>query len=248
MPRTVALFSLGGAPGVTTLAMALASVWPEESGAVLVEADAAGGDIGTWHRLPASPGLTDLAAASRHRQPGAGEGPGAHTQTLPGGLAVCVAPVTADRAGGAVRLLADNAPTLATGPGPAVIVDLGRLAPRSPTARLALHADTALLVTRDDTAQLRRVKESVPAFTESFSRLRLVVVGGGESAKEIANVMGIPVLGRIRSDDKAAAFLRGERRISRPQRRPLFKAAATLAGRLAEPTSPVSPQPAGTAA
>ncbi|GAB3208472.1 hypothetical protein ACQEU5_04220 [Marinactinospora thermotolerans] len=247
MPRTVALFSLGGAPGVTTLAMALASVWPDESGAVLVEADAAGGDIGTWHRLPASPGLTDFAAASRHRQSGAGEGPSAHTQTLPGGLPVCVAPVTADRAGGAVRLLADNNPTLATGPGPAVIADLGRLAPRSATARLALQADTALLVTRDDTAQLRRVKESAPAFTESFSRLRLVVVGGAESAKEIANVMGIPVLAQIGPDDKAAAFLRGERRLSRPQRRPLFKAAATLAGHLAEP-APADPQPTGTAA
>ncbi|RCV47523.1 hypothetical protein DEF28_26040, partial [Marinitenerispora sediminis] len=55
-------------------------------------------------------------------------------------------------------------PAPATGPGPAVVTDPGRLTPRSPTAHLARHADTALLLTRDDTAQLRRVKESVPAF------------------------------------------------------------------------------------
>ncbi|RCV57480.1 hypothetical protein [Marinitenerispora sediminis] len=176
MPRTVALFSLGGAPGVTTVALALAGTWPEEAGAVLLEADAAGGDVATWHRLPPSPGLTDLAAAARRRPagPATATGPGEHAQGLPGGLSVCVAPVTADRAGGAVRLLADASPMLATGPGPAVVTDLGRLTPRSPTAHLARHADTALLLTRDDTAQLRRVKESVPAFAVGALAQRLV--------------------------------------------------------------------------
>src|SRR5699024_5236667 len=85
MTRTVALFSLGGAPGVTVAALAMAAVWPAPSGAALIEADASGGDIAAWQRLQPSPGITDLAAAVRHRGAGPQADPHSYTQTLPGG-------------------------------------------------------------------------------------------------------------------------------------------------------------------
>ncbi len=166
MPRTVALFSLGGAPGVTCAAMALSAVWPGGTGAVLVEADASGGDVATWRRLQPDPGLTGLAAAARHG--GASADLAAHTQILPGGLSVCHAPVTADRAEGAVRLLSQNPGVLASPSGPAVVLDLGRLTPGAAASALATWADEALLLVADDLAQLRRAKEASEALTRSL--------------------------------------------------------------------------------
>ncbi|MDA8370667.1 MAG: hypothetical protein M0026_12500 [Nocardiopsaceae bacterium] len=236
MARTVAVFSLGGAPGVTTFAMALASVWPGKAGAVLLEADAAGGDIAAWRRLPTSPGLVDLAAAARHEQTPGAQALAllAHAQTLPGGLPVCVAPATAERAGGAVRLLSQHPRVLAARTGPAAVMDLGRLVPRSPTAQLAVAADTAVLLVHDDLAQLRRVKEAAAALAAGFGELGLVVRDGRDSDTEIAQAVELPVWGRVPTDAKGAAFVRGERAGRRPGRWPLLNAAAALARRLAD--------------
>ncbi|GAA1449005.1 hypothetical protein [Nocardiopsis tropica] len=236
MPRTVALFSLGGAPGVTCAAMALAAVWPGGAGAVLVEADASGGDVATWRRLQPDPGLTGLAAAARHG--GASADLAAHTQVLPGGLSVCHAPVTADRADGAVRLLSQNPGVLASPAGPAVVLDLGRLTPGAAAAALATWADEALLLVADDLAQLRRAKEASEALTRSLPRLRTVVVGGSGGVREIEGALGPGVWGRLPTDERSASFLRGETNPRKPERRPLLKAAARLAADLARSGDP----------
>jgi hypothetical protein len=211
--------------------MALAAVWPGEAGAVLVEADASGGDVATWRRLQPAPGLTGLAAAARHG--GASADLAAHTQVLPGGLAVCHAPVTADRAEGAVRLLAQNPGALTSAGGPAVVLDLGRLTPGAPASALAARADAALLLVSDDLAQLRRAKEAAEALTRSLPRLRTVVTGGTGNVREIEGALGPGVWGRFPADARSAAFLRGETNPRKPHRRPLLKAAARLAGDLA---------------
>ncbi|MEV2276812.1 hypothetical protein AB0I72_14650 [Nocardiopsis sp. NPDC049922] len=229
MPSTVAVLSLGGAPGVTVTAMALAASWQQEPGALLIEADASGGDIGTWRRLFVSPGLTDLAAAARHeRSDGTGAGPLEHAQVLDGGLPVCPAPASADRADGAVRLLAQNASSLLSPSGHATVLDLGRLAPRSATAHLAARADVALLLVRDDLAQLRRLQESARYLFETLPRAWTVIVGGSGSTAEIAGAVGLRVWGRVPDDDRSVAFLRGETGLRRPERRPLFRAVASL--------------------
>lgn len=243
MPRTVALFSLGGAPGVTCAAMALAAVWPGAVGAVLVEADAAGGDVATWRRLQPDPGLTGLAAAARHG--GASADLAAHTQVLPGGLSVCHAPVTADRAEGAVRLLSQNPGVLDSPSGPAVVLDLGRLTPGAPASALATWADEALLLVADDLAQLRRAKEASEALARSLPRLRTVVVGGSGGVREIESALGPRVWGRLPDDARSVSFLRGESNPRKPQGRPLLKAAARLAGELAQSAAPVEPPGAG---
>ncbi|WP_017569866.1 P-loop NTPase family protein [Nocardiopsis halotolerans] len=241
MSRTVALFSLSGSPGVTCAAMAVAAVWPGGAGAVLVEADASGGDVATWRHLPPDPGLTGLAAAVRHGG-SSGADLGAHTQTLPGGLAVCPAPVTADRAGGVVRLLAQNPAALTSGDGPAVVLDLGRLGPGSAASDLAARADTALLVVSDDLAQLRRAKEASEALRQTLPTLRTVVSGGSGGVREVRDALGPDVWGRFPDDPRSTAFLRGEANPRKPHRRPFLRAAARLAGDLAADAAP-SPQP-----
>nr|WP_156365682.1 hypothetical protein [Nocardiopsis sp. NRRL B-16309] len=224
----MAVFSLAGAPGVTTLAMALATAWPMAEPVCVVEADLSGGDIAAWWRLPVWPGLVDLAAASRSGQDQEDGAVGTHTQVLPGGLRVCVAPSTADRTAGAVDLLAHNPKALTAASG-TTVVDLGRVAPHSAAAGLLESCDNAVLVTTGDIAQLKRVKDSAAGLFVSSPRVGLVVVGGRGSTREISAAVGMPVWGHIPTDPKAAAFLAGQAEAVRVDRRPLIKAARDLA-------------------
>jgi hypothetical protein len=62
----IALASVKSSPGVTTAALALASMWKTAGRRLLLEADPGGGDLGLWLGLPADSGLAGLAAAARH--------------------------------------------------------------------------------------------------------------------------------------------------------------------------------------
>ncbi|GAA1748691.1 hypothetical protein [Streptomonospora arabica] len=240
---TVVLFSLGGAPGVTTLALAVAAAWPKPVPTVMVEADAAGGDIAAWRRLPVSPGLVELAAAARTDAPFA-DGAAAPvvlgcSQVLAGGQRVCVAPLLTDSAAGAVRLLAGH-PAVLRADGVVTVVDAGRVAPRTPAASLVASADTALLVVGDDLAQLKRAQGSLPALREAVAHLGLVITGTATAAGQVHEALGVPVLQRVPADARSAAFLRGHAQPPRPYRRPLMRSARHLAERLAH-TTPLTP-------
>lgn len=229
MTRTVAVFSLGGAPGVTSVGMALAAVWPGEASGVLMEADPAGGAVSVWRRVATEPGLTSLAAALRR---GSGD-PEAHTQTLSGGLRVCPAPVTGEPAEGAVRLLSQQPLSLSAMTAPVVVLDLGRLTTSSPARALAARVDHTVLVVSERLTELRRARDHLLFPTFPARDLRVVVSGGKGGVGEIAGSLGSAVWGRVPGDDRSAQFLRGERDLRRPQRRPLFKAVGRLARELA---------------
>src|SRR4051812_30897881 len=59
----VAVASFKGSPMVTSFAVALAARWPVP-GAIVMEADPAGGDLAPRFRLSRHPGLRELADAS----------------------------------------------------------------------------------------------------------------------------------------------------------------------------------------
>ncbi|MGQ4267636.1 hypothetical protein [Nocardiopsis changdeensis] len=245
MTTTVAVFSLGGAPGVTSLGMALAAVWPGDAPGVLVEADPSGGAVAVWRRLPTEPGLTGLAAAMRR---GGGADPEAHTQALPGGLRVCPAPVTADPAEGAVRLLGQHPLPFSAMAAPVAVLDLGRLTPSSPARALVARVDHAVLVVSERLTELRRAREHLLAPSFPARDLTVVVCGGRGGVGEITGALGSAVWGRVPDDPRSARFLRGEQDIARPQKRPLFRAADRLARALAAArTEPVvyAPLPPG---
>ncbi|GAA4896068.1 hypothetical protein [Streptomonospora salina] len=233
MPLIV-VFSLGGAPGVTTASLALAAAWPEPVPSVLVEADASGGDLAAWRRMPTAPGVAELAATARTDESAiAAAAPVLGcAQVLAGGQRVCLAPATADRAAGAIDLLARH-PEVLRAPGAVGVVDAGRLAPRSPAAHLAAAADVALLVVADDLAQLKRAQAALPALRTGVEKLGLVVTGARTSDAQVQEELGTPVLQRIPTDPRSAAFLRGESSPARPHRRPLLRSAHRLADELA---------------
>jgi len=91
---SVGVFSLKGAPGVTTLSCLLAATWPTPCPLVVVEADPAGGDLAGRFGLSPTLGWSSLSAAIRRSGRSAPLGP--HLQHLPGGLPVLVCGTAAD--------------------------------------------------------------------------------------------------------------------------------------------------------
>ncbi|GAA1109913.1 MULTISPECIES: P-loop NTPase family protein [Nocardiopsis] len=246
----IALCSLSGAPGTTTLALALAGTWPTQSPVRVVEADASGGDIAAWWNLPLWPGVVDLAAASRsgqdHDTPP--EEFSRFFQVLPGGLPVCVAPSTADRVGAALDLLARNPKALA-GEG-VTVVDLGRLYPETSAQELLAGADAVVVVTSGDVGHLKRLKDASHDLRERCARVGAVVVGPSRSAGEVSEAVGLPVWAMLPRDVVAAEVLTGRREQGRRlRRRPLIRQARYLGHLLAEQVHSASasaPDPAVT--
>lgn len=236
---TIAVCSLAGAPGVTTVALALASTWPTEERVCLVEADASGGDIASWWRVPTWPGTVDLAAASRGGQDHEDTGLETYTQVLPGGMRVCVAPATAERTHHAVALLAHHPKALAPSQGVSVL-DLGRIAPDSESLRLLGEADLVVAVTTPELGQLKRLKDSMVMLRASSAHLGIVVAGASSRRSgEISQALDAPIWARVPHDRRAAAFLAGQEQLPRVHRRPLIRAAHTLARTLRAHSRPL---------
>lgn len=228
----VAVCSLSGAPGVTSLATAMAAAWP--SGVltvpVLVEADASGGDAAAWHGVETASGpngLVSLAAASRSHVPV--EAPVAlptsegehghhpllrHAVELPGGLRVVAAPSDPLEAGRAVEVLARN-PRLLTS-GRVSVVDVGRAVPGSAGAALLRHTDTAVvLVEAGQVEQAERLRVCAPALAslrQDGVRVGLAIAGDCQHTdSEVSQVAGgLPVWARIPHDPTGAGLVRGE--------------------------------------
>lgn len=235
----IAVCSLSGSPGVTSLATALAASWPSTplTVPVMVEADASGGDVAAWHGIdpdqrPDS-GLVSLAAASRaplqatmtpqtRTQADADETPSAftpllrHAIELPGGLRVVAAPADPLEAGRAVDVIAQTPALLSSGR--VTVVDVGRAVPGSAGAALLRHADVAVVVTDlNDVGHAQRLRVCAPVLAslrQDGVRVGLAVTGScPHSDAEVSQVAAqIPVWSRVPWDESGAALVRGAHR------------------------------------
>lgn len=233
----VALLSLKGSPGVTTAALGLAVCWPSGEQTVVVECDAAGGDLLARFRLELSPSLVSLAAAARH---GADAGLlWQHTQRLPGGLPVVVGPAGADQARAVLaQLVAGDADVLrqaADRAGTVVIADCGRFSGDEAVVRIVRSADAVLLLShaRDDAlSHLATVLARPPSWLRDPL---FVLAGDGYPTPEVAEALNVAVLGRLPDDPKGAAALAGRpARRPAPAKSPLLRALAPVSASVAQ--------------
>jgi hypothetical protein len=241
----IALCSVKGSPGVTTVTLALAAHWPDadRTRRLVAEVDPSGGDVAVRLGLPATPGLATLAAAARRtRDPAV---VWEHTQALTGGARVLVAPPGGPHARAALHTLtgAPEAALLAAAarePGVVVLADCGRVDPGSPAEVIARRAALLVLVTDTDVDALAHAAARLQDVARWAPRSGLLLTGTGYSTGDVERQLGVPAIGRIPHDPAAAAILNGRRaRRLRDRGGGLARATTTLARTLA-----VTPPPA----
>ncbi len=225
----VAVASFKGSPLVTSLAVGLAARWPTP-GAVVVEADPSGGDLAFRFGHRREPGLSDLAADTRAGSQEADLT--AYTQRIALGCDVVFAPAdqiqrdtreprAVEETGEAVqvvRMVARNGLGVLRRAAAErlVVVDVGRLGWDSPAMPIACAADVLLLASRCgmdaiDAVQVRR--DRLLAMPGMGASVRLVLAGQPPyPVKEIADTVGLPVVGVLPDDRRGAAVLAGRAR------------------------------------
>jgi hypothetical protein len=234
-------------PGVTTALLACASVWPTR--VLLVEAAEDGGALAARFGLPVEPGLTTLAAASRHG--GNGDDPAAlltrHLQALPGTgrIDALVGPAPLEAAQALLRSAASMLDGLLGKTHTDVLVDAGRL-PATPLARpLIQSADRLLLVVRPRVEELTALAHRLPHLTGLGPPPQLVLVGDRPyGPDEVAGTLGVPVAGVLAHDPTAADALAAVGPSKRLGRSPLLRSAGELVDRLIEERADTPPQDA----
>jgi len=248
----VALVSAKGSPGVTTTAVGLAARWLRP-GALVVEADPAGGDLGARFGGDVERGLAAVALDSRDGD--GGLEPQRWVQTLPCGVPALLAPpgVQAQAslevlAGQAKRMLS----TLAVAY-PAVLVDAGRWSPGSPAEVLISAADVLLVLARPTLEELSQIEARADRLRALAGDVRLLLVGDSPwPAVEVAARLRLPVTDVLPNDRHGAAVLSG-RSVPRRgwastgwTRLPLLRACRGLAGTLYGSSPHATAPPPGT--
>lgn len=207
----IAMISVKGSPGVTTLSVALAARWSDSERCVLVEADPAGGDLAARFNLAPSPGLVSLAAAGRRSADP--ELVWQHAQHLPGGLAVVTAPAEADTATAALKLLADSSPHVfrraADLAATVVVVDCGRADSWSAAMPIVRSSDAMVVLTRSGAADLAHLARRVGEVGTWSPRPLLLLRGDDHPMDEVERALGVPPLGCVPEDRRGAAVLCG---------------------------------------
>ncbi|MEV7042847.1 carbon monoxide dehydrogenase maturation protein [Amycolatopsis sp. NPDC051061] len=243
----IALCSVHGSPGVTTLALALAAHWPDvaRTRRLIAEIDPAGGDLAMRLQLPTTPGLVSLAAAAR-RQPR----PTVvweHTQVLAGGAHVLVAPPGSGHTRAALHILTGAEhqllPAAAREPRVVVLADCGRVDPGTPAETIARQADALILLTGTRAEDLAHTAARLRELARWTPRPGLLLTGQGYPTAEVERELGVPAIGRLPNDPAAAATLTGRRLPSAHRRRTggLDRHVGALARTLASPTAAVRP-------
>ncbi len=260
-----ALISPGGAPGVTTTALAIALTWPRP--VIVAECDPGGGDIlaGLFAgHMPSPRGLIGAAFE-------AGRGPAAVTAELAKQLAPLddsgrrrfLAGITDPRQ---ATSLSPVWPAIATALGSQdadVIADCGRLdAGVGQPLSVLVDAAAIVMVMRPTLRQVAAARpriEMLAQFLGGSDRLAVLAVGDhGLKSGEIRGSLGIKVIGSIPDDPKTAEVLSdGVGRRTNLDRQPLLRGAKNAGKAIVElasrnrsrlgPELAVTPAPVGSA-
>lgn len=208
----VAVASGKGSPGATTLALALALMWPRGEGrrVVLVEADPDGGTLHMRLGLRADPGLLTLASAARHGLDDALLR--AHEQQLADGVGLLVGTAAPEQMRAALSSIGERlAQGLASQPDLDAVVDIGRASARSTAAELARSAGITVLAARPRRDEVEGVAFRARDLAAIGSAVGLVCIGTRPYLPaEFAEVAGIELIGVVDDDRRTAAALAGD--------------------------------------
>ncbi len=236
-----------GSPGATLTALAVAASFPVANGRrkILLEADCTGGTLALRYQLPTEPGLLTLAAAIRSSQDN--ELLWQHSQELPGGLSIVACPDGPDQVYAALAATGRSLGRwLEALPDVDVICDVGRLTPNSPTIDFVAEASAVLMVARPNVEQLQPAARRMVTLAPVIEHLGWVLIGDSPyGPADVESTYGMPVVGVISDDSRAAGKLESGVVSSKLVRSPLVRSAGSLAEVLADWLRPdgVAPNP-----
>ncbi len=237
----VTVMSAKGAPGTTTTAMLLASLWPRPS--ILVDADPLGGDVAL--RLPGADGraldrdrglLSLLPSARRGLLP---EMVAQHAQTVRGGQPVLAGLAGPEQATAVGPLWGTLATTFARIPDVDVVVDAGQVHAQSPHLPLVLRSDCLVWVYRPTASSVLHTRRRIEGLTEQLrdlpAEIGVVAVAGHrdqtEWAQGAATLVGdrpwLRSFGAVSLDPKAVVMFHGGE-VFRPERSLLVRSGRAL--------------------
>lgn len=232
----VAVCTAAGSTGSTTSSVLLGAAAPADVRTLVAECDPSGGDVAAWAQLGVAPGWLTAVAAADRTWPGLV----AHTQQLPSGLSVLLAPTRGTEArttiGEATRGFAGLLTSL---PDVVTIADCGRVGEAVPlwTARAQL---TLLLLRQSPqsapatVAVVDRTLEALELLRAASPRVGVVLIGGEPyPPREIEGALGVPLFGTLPDDRAGAGLVAGSWTLGRRAgRSPLARAAALLSQRV----------------
>lgn len=196
----IAVGSIAGSPGATTLAVGLAAAWPDATGErVVVEADPDGGRLGAELGIGVEPGLMALALAVRTADLDA-------TELVRRGAApvgdwhAVAAPASSEQTHSAlVHAATSLAALMGHDPhGGVWIVDAGRLSSRSPALPFAKAADHTVIVSHGSFPFLQLLAHRVDALRSAgCSPIVAIAEPVAWPADEIADFVGADVVATL---------------------------------------------------
>jgi len=231
----VAVTSSRTSPGATSLATGLAIALRHlANGALLIEADPAGGVLALRFDLAPAPSLTTFASDVRNAF--SNDLVWANTQDLRG-VHCMPAPVDPRLARSWIERVAPTLTHHIPHLGSPTVIDLGWVDEGGASAPLARAADTTLVVTSPDTAEVQALLFQIRRLQNQGANVELVTVGDTpNSPQEIAALAGVPLAAALPHDPRFAAALAGGKfSPSKFRRSLLWRTISGLAERLYDP-------------
>lgn len=235
----VPFLSVKASPGVSVASTAIAAAGLRSGPTLLVECDPMGGDVAARFGLGLEPGLVSLAVELERAEDVSGAAVRdlllRHSQALPGGLRVIVAPSSPEEMRAPLERLAEDLSRADCD----VIADCGRLESasareRTPIMRLVQRAGLCVLVGRPVLAELQHLHVWLPLLQGLRVRVLLLLTQRGRySADEISVTLGVPVIGSLPHDSLGAAVLTGAQAGVPARRLALLRSARPVAAALA---------------
>lgn len=193
-----------GAPGASTLAVALAYTTPGDDRVVLIDADPDGGTLAPTFGVGATPGLVSLAASARH---------GLDTVELAAALQpvsprfdLLAAPTGPEQASAALHRLRDSwRDLLGT---TSALADVGRWRPDSPASGLVDVASAVVLVVDPTVAGVAHARAALADLTARCPRVVVAARGSRPYPPvEVAAALDVEAVWEVRPDRFAVAAL-----------------------------------------
>ena len=197
-----------GAPGATTLAIALAASsvasFDSDRAVTLIDADPDGGDMASRLGVTSTPGLVTLAAATRHGFDPRDLLP--HTQLVAPNLRLLASPSSTEQAGSSLGKL--GRPFASMVAASDAIADVGRWRLRSSAADLVAEADVTILVIHPTVSGVAHARYQLDDLLNACRSVEVVCAGDRPYAPdEVASALGVESVFALPVDRRSAELV-----------------------------------------